>query len=66
MVSYSRRTLLKTSAAFAGASALGFPAIVRACVRHDVAFVSREGAKVVLEPLSRTQILRFVTSLLGR
>ena len=30
MVSYSRRTLLKTGAAFAGASALGFPAIVRA------------------------------------
>jgi branched-chain amino acid transport system substrate-binding protein len=30
MVSYSRRTLLKTGAAFAGASALGYPAIVRA------------------------------------
>ena len=27
MTRYSRRTLLKTSAAFAGASALGFPAI---------------------------------------
>ena len=30
MTRYSRRTLLKTGAAFAGASALGFPAIVRA------------------------------------
>jgi branched-chain amino acid transport system substrate-binding protein len=30
MVSYDRRTLLKGGAAFAGASALGFPAIVRA------------------------------------
>ena len=30
MIRYSRRTLLKTGAAFAGASALGFPAIVRA------------------------------------
>src|SRR5260370_23581166 len=29
MTRYSRRTLLKTSAAFAGASALGFPSIVR-------------------------------------
>src|SRR5260370_28632139 len=29
MSRYSRRTLLKTSAAFAGASALGFPSIVR-------------------------------------
>ena len=29
MTRYSRRTLLKASAAFAGASALGFPAIVR-------------------------------------
>src|SRR5258708_16590472 len=29
MTRYSRRTLLKTSAAFAGASALGFPTIVR-------------------------------------
>ena len=28
MTSYSRRTLLKAGAAFAGASALGFPAIV--------------------------------------
>jgi branched-chain amino acid transport system substrate-binding protein len=30
MVGYDRRTLLKGGAAFAGASALGFPAIVRA------------------------------------
>src|SRR3979409_2781504 len=30
MVSYSRRTLLKTGAAFAGAFAFAFPAIVRA------------------------------------
>ncbi len=30
MTRYSRRTLLKTGAAFAGASTLGFPAIVRA------------------------------------
>src|SRR5580700_533352 len=30
MTRYNRRTLLKASAAFAGASALGFPAIVRA------------------------------------
>ena len=30
MTRYSRRTLLKASAAFAGASALGFPSIVRA------------------------------------
>ena len=30
MVSYSRRTLLKGGAAFAGASSIGFPAIVRA------------------------------------
>ena len=30
MTRYSRRTLLKTGAAFAGASALAFPAIVRA------------------------------------
>src|SRR4030081_3973254 len=30
MTRYSRRTLLKASAAFAGVSALGFPAIVRA------------------------------------
>src|SRR4030095_6275736 len=30
MVSYSRRTLLKGGAAFAGTSAIGFPAIVRA------------------------------------
>jgi branched-chain amino acid transport system substrate-binding protein len=30
MTHYSRRTVLKTGAAFAGASALGFPAIVRA------------------------------------
>src|SRR4030081_2331911 len=30
MIRYSRRTLLKGSAAFAGVSALGFPAIVRA------------------------------------
>ena len=29
MVGYDRRTLLKGGAAFAGASALGFPAIVR-------------------------------------
>ena len=28
MIKYNRRTILKASAAFAGASALGFPAIV--------------------------------------
>jgi branched-chain amino acid transport system substrate-binding protein len=30
MIRYNRRSILKASAAFAGASALGFPAIVRA------------------------------------
>ena len=58
MTRYNRRTLLKAGAAFAGASALGFPAIVRARPRkikigHLMPLTGFLGAHRQLRPARR-------------